>query len=367
MADWGMQLEAVVCETCDWSYLLPPDTSSRRCPHCFNATLTAVEQPFSRLPYTHPPEMVIKPQVSREKAAVQIQAFASGIAFCPKDLTPANLVARLTHTYIPLWLVDSDVSAVWQAEIGFNYQAVSHREKFTEDIGEWQIMIQGKRSWQTEQTQESRIRWEPFFGRLNRTYHNHHAPALEDEFEMYQRLGDYDLSAAEPYDPELLLQSFIRLPNRPPEDAWPAAEPGFMKDGTAECQKAAQADHIRDFRWTAEYDNFNWTQLLRPVYATYYLDDDGRPQPIYVNGQTGHISGSRRASMHRAQGMTINILIIAILFFLLGIAIVAAGTLWQPVFSLSIPLFLLAVAVAFVSLLPLYFAWRYNDKHKDEL
>jgi hypothetical protein len=64
-AEWGMRLTAAVCETCDWSYLLPPNTSSRRCPHCFNVTLKAVKQPLSHLPYIHSPVLVIKPLVSR--------------------------------------------------------------------------------------------------------------------------------------------------------------------------------------------------------------------------------------------------------------------------------------------------------------
>lgn len=355
MAEWGMRFTAVVCETCDWSYLLPPNISSRRCPHCFSATLTAVKQPLAHLPYAHPPELVIKPQVSREKATAQIEAFAKGVAFCPKDLTAANLIGRLHRTYIPLWLVDADVHALWQAEIGYNYEAVSHREKYH----------QRSSGWKTERIQESRIRWEPCFGELNRTYHNQSAPALEDEDEIYDRLGDFALSEAIPYDPKLLSRSLVRLPNRPPEDALSDAEPGFREEGTAECRKAAQADHIRDYRWMVEYNNCNWTQLLRPIYSTYYLDDDGRPQPIYINGQTGYISGSRRASMHRAQRLTLGILIIAILVFLLGVAIAVAGSLWQPAFFISALPFLLAAALAVVSLLPLYFAWRFNQNHRD--
>jgi hypothetical protein len=299
--------------------------------------------------------MIIKPQLSRETAVAQIEAFAQRIAFRPKDLTAANLIGRLRQSYIPLWLVDADVRASWQAEIGYNFEAVSYREAFSES----------RSGWQTEQVQEARIGWEPFFGRLNRTYHNHHAPALEDEFIMHRRLGDYDLSAAEPYHPGLLSESFVCLPSRPPEDAWAAAEPGFMKDGTAECQKAAGADHIRDYRWTAEFDNFNWSQLLRPVYSTYYLDDDGRPQPIYINAQTGFLSGSRRASMRRAQRLTITILLISIVVFVLGIAVAATSSLWQPAFYLSALPFLLAVAIAIVSLLPLYFAWNFNEKHQN--
>lgn len=349
-AEWGTRLEAAVCEKCDWSYLLPPNSPPQRCPHCFNATLTAVEQPFEQLPYVHSPEMVIRPQVSPEQITVQIQQFAKGIPFAPKDLTPANLSGRLRQAFIPLWLVDAEVRASWQAEVGFDYQVVSHREKYS----------QNSSGWRTEQVKETRIRWEPRVGRLNRTYHNHHAPALEDEAVMDKRLGHYNLSAAEPYRPELIAQSFIRLPNRPPQDAWPDAEPAFLKAGTAECQKAAEADHIRDYRWSAEYHNLNWTQLLRSLYATYYLDDDGRPQPVYINGQSGYASGFRRASMKRARRWTLTIMVIALFLFLAGAALAAAGYFWEPALTISGLTFFFSLLVAFLALLPLFIAWNFN-------
>jgi hypothetical protein len=349
-AEWGTQLEAAVCENCDWSYLLPPNSPPQRCPHCFNATLTAVEEAYAQLPYNHPPEMVIKAQVSAEKVASQIAQFAKGIPFHSKDLTPASLNGRLRHAYLPLWLVDANVQAAWQAEVGYDYQVVSHREKYGGSSS----------GWQTEEVKETRIRWEPRVGRLNRTYHNHHAPALEDEAEMQKRLGAYQLAAAEPYQPSLLAQTFIRLPNRPPADAWAAAEPAFLQAGTAECQKAAAADHIRDYRWSAEFHDFNWTQLLRSFYATYYLDDDGRPQPVYINGQTGHISGSRRASMKLARRWMLIMVAVAAVIFLISGGTAAAGLYWEPALALGVVGILLSLLIAFLSLIPIFIAWNFN-------
>ncbi|MFZ0544274.1 MAG: hypothetical protein WAM60_02465 [Candidatus Promineifilaceae bacterium] len=356
-AKWGVRLEAAVCEHCDWSYLLPPNSPPQRCPHCFNATLTAVEQPFEQLPI-YPPEMVIKPQLSRGKIAAQIEQFAKGIPFTPKDLSPDTLSGRIRHTYIPLWLVDSNVHADWRAEMGYDYQVVSHQE----------IYDQNKGGWHTKEVKETRIRWEPRIGRLNRTYNNHLAPALEDEAEMGQRLGEYQLKSAEPYQPALIAQAFIRLPNRAPEDAWPDAEPAFLQAGTADCQKAAEADHIRDYRWSAEFHNRNWTQLLRSVYATYYLDDDGQPHPVYLNGQTGFISGSRRASMKLARRWTLIILAIALILFGVGGILAAVGYLFEVPGGTtigSIGLFF-SLIIAALALLPIFVAWNFNRKHRSK-
>ena len=46
---------------------------------------------------------------------------------------------------------------------------------------------------------------------------------------------------------------------------------------------------------------WTWTLLLLPLLSAYYLDDEGAPQAVYINGQNGTISGVRRSSMKRAQ------------------------------------------------------------------
>jgi len=40
---------------------------------------------------------------------------------------------------------------------------------------------------------------------------------------------------------------------------------------------------------------------LIPVFTAWYLDDEQQPQPVLIHGQTGQLSGPRRASMRRAQ------------------------------------------------------------------
>jgi hypothetical protein len=72
---------------------------------------------------------------------------------------------------------------------------------------------------------------------------------------------------------------------------------GFQSSAVKECQQACRADHLREFTWQPEFSEQNWTLLLAPVYATFYLDDENKPQPILVNGQSGKLSGSRRASL----------------------------------------------------------------------
>ena len=88
-----------------------------------------------------------------------------------------------------------------------------------------------------------------------------------------------------------------------------------------ECREATKADHIRQYKWQAQYEGRQWSLLLLPVYSTWYLDDSRRPVPILLHGRTGQLSGIKRASMKRAKRVTVLLAVLAGLLFLLTLAL----------------------------------------------
>lgn len=352
--DWGTPLDAAICEQCDWRYLLPPGLLPLQCPHCFGAVLVSLNGQGDALPHDHPPELVLPFTAATATLSQQIQQFAGHIWFAPGDLNPENLKTRLQRVYLPMWLVDSQVQATWHAEVGFNYQVVSHRDSFDENSG----------GWQSQQVKETRIRWEPRVGRLTRTYHNIPAPALEEHDLLLRRLGQYNLSAAQAYSPAEMEQAIVRLPNRSPTDAWPDAAPAFKEAAAKECRQAAHADHLREFRWRAEHPHQNWTLLLLPMYVTYYLDDDRTPQPILIHGQTGQLSGPRRASMKRAQRTALIIVAVAAVIFALSLVAGLVSFFVPPLFVVAAVGVFVAVLVGLLGLVPVGIAWQFNRSHR---
>ena len=167
--------------------------------------------------------------------------FAKKSWFAPADLTPQNLNARLQAIYLPFWLVDASAQARWQAEVGFDYDIVSHQEKYSDS------------GWQSRKIKETKIRWEPRVGTLQRRYDNRPAPALEEHTQWRQLLGSFRTESPQPYQAEALADVMVRLPNRPPDDAWPDAEASIKAAATTEVRQASNAEHIREFRWSAEY------------------------------------------------------------------------------------------------------------------
>ena len=184
---WGTPLAAAICETCDWQYLAQAGQALPVCPACRWGNLVATAS-YPETP--RQPELVAPFSLSDTDAAATLQRFARWHPFTPRDLRAATLQGRLQKLYLPRWLVDGEVHAEWQAEAGFDYQVVSHQDRFDETQGDWQ----------SEQLTETRVRWEPRLGRLRRRYDNVAAPAIEEDGALSRVMGDFDLQTAVAFD-----------------------------------------------------------------------------------------------------------------------------------------------------------------------
>lgn len=355
---WGRDVRAALCPRCDWAYLLPAErslpaaVSLPRCPHCFGAELVSLAEDVMELPTIRPPELVLPFEVRAEALAQQVTRFAEGIPYPPEDLNPQTLRDRLQPIYLPLWLVDVEAAAAWQAEAGFNYEVVRHQEQYS-DAG----------SWRTHQAKETRIRWEPRAGRLQRRYDNLPVPALEDAATLERALGRYRLEAARPYAPNVVDHGLVRLPNRLPADAWRDAEPVLQAAAAAEVQQAARANHIRDFRWAPQVQSQHWTLMLKPLYTTFYHDDAGAPQPVLIHGQTGQVSGVRRASAKRAQKTALILGGIAAAVLLLSLLALVVSIVLPPLAIMGALGIILVLILGCAALIPLVRAWNFNRKN----
>jgi hypothetical protein len=110
-----------------------------------------------------------------------------------------------------MWMVDSTITAGWQAEIGFDYQVKTTQESFQNE------------QWVTHEKLEKRVRYEPRAGKLHRRYHNITAPALSDHERLMRRIGTYELQKAIPFQPVQVNRPIART-GYSPESAWPVAK-----------------------------------------------------------------------------------------------------------------------------------------------
>jgi len=353
-SNWGAPRIPLICNRCDWRYLVQADAVLTACPHCASPDIEALAPGTVQFPYVAPPELVVPFAVGAEVVSRQVAAFAEEIPFPPEDLNPGALVGSVQRLFVPMWLVDADAESRWQAEVGFDYEVVSHRERYADGGG-----------WQTQEVRENRVRWEPRVGRLVRHYDNIAAPALTSHQVLERVLGGYDLRAAVRYDPAVLTDALVRVPDRDPKAAWPDAQLGMRRRAQDECREAAGADHVRDFRWSPSYSGSNWTLLLLPIYVTHYRDDEGVAQRILLNGQTGQLYGVKRGSAARAQRRALIIGGIALAIFALSLMAALLGLLLPPMLIVGVVGAVLALLIGAGALIPIGRVTLFNRRRRD--
>lgn len=341
---WGLPLVAVYCTGCGEAHLVSGDSIPPRCPLCLRETLTLQSAPLR----TEPPEEVLPYEILQSKLAGLLSAWARGVPLRPDELKAEVLTRRARRYFIPLWLVDGEVRGEWRADVGFEYQAVSFQDRYVDRDG-----------WHSQEVRELRVRWEPRAGRINRRYQNLAVPALIDHHALMKQLGGYDLGRRARYTPEAVAGAMVRVPAVEPEAAWPDAEAAFVRAAEDECRLAAGADHIRDFRLAAEYRDLNWTLLLLPAYITWYREGE-QFWPVLINGQNGHISGVRRASVRKGNLLSLILGGVALFLFALGGLLALSGALVPPLVALGGLMLVLGLLVGILAPIPALSVWVFN-------
>ncbi|MFW5714304.1 MAG: hypothetical protein ACOCYU_06500 [Brevefilum sp.] len=346
---WGTERLPAGCPECERVFLVFSEQIDEPCPLCRKGKLSP--QPARIRPGK--PEKWLPFQIQKDRLATIYQDFVSGVWIKPEDFTPEKLINRTVPLFWPLWLVDCGIEGHWQMEAGFDYQVESTKENYQNG------------RWVSRKQIEDRTRWEPRLGKIATHLDNIPAPALEDHRNRIRMTGNYPLGQMQDVRLESLEMAMIECPDLPPDDAWPLAKPRIDEAAGRLCQKAAGAQHQKNFIIRANYTDKHWTQYLLPVYITYYLDDDGQPQVLIVNGQSGEINGPRLASRKRGLHIAGIIVVIAGALFLLALIGLLLSMVLPPLGILAVLLGGLGFGLGIAAIIPAVWPARWNSKQQD--
>ncbi len=345
---WGLELQPAGCRTCRQAFLIDPAQLGQPCPNCAQGVLES--QPV-RL-RTEPPELLLPFQRQVSSLVPAVEKFVKEVWLRPADFTASNLLKRARPLWQPMWLVDSSLNGTWQAESGFDYQVKSSQDYYSGS------------SWQSREVIETRVRWEPRLGQIQRRYHNIAAPATSDHAAREKILGSYSLEQTRVYDAALLGSGLIRVPDEPPESAWPAARAALDDKAGQECCQASGAQHTRSLKLQVEYQYPHWTLLLLPMYTSYYLDDEGCRRPVWIHGQSGQINGVRVASQSAGWKWAAILGGIGLVLLILSLILGAAGVVFPPLAPIAILLAVVAFLFGIAAIIPAVWPWQWNQRHK---
>ncbi len=299
--------------------------------------------------------------VTPDEMRTRLEEWLRGLWLRPPDLRAEIVAARARPTCIPMWLVDARVQGEWRAEIGFDYQAVSSVERYGQGQG-----------WRSQRIIEPRVRWEPRLGRLDRRHENVPVPALQDHGVLPGSLRRYDLRTSRPYTAEAIAGASIRIPTLEPSapadpgsvpsgSAWPEAERAIREATETDCLRAAGGQHARAFRWRMHASDVEWTLLLLPAYVSWYTEG-GRAWPVFVNGQTGQVSGARLASRAAARTLGYIIGALGLVLLVAGVLLALVGVAVPPVAALGAVLAVVGLVTGVLALVPPLMVWEHNRR-----
>lgn len=341
---WGIPLQTTGCPTCRRTFLVTEGKIGTICPACGQGKLEA-QAAYSR---KEPPELMIPFQKKMAALEPVLDSFVGGLWLAPDDFNASNLTKRAIPMFFPMWLVDGEVAGGWQAEAGYDYQVKSSKESYTSG------------QWRSQDVLESRARWEFRVGQIKRPYNNIMVPACRDHSKTSQQLGAYSYGQYHSYAPEMIGEAVLRIPDLEPDEVWDSVRNNFIQAAAQDCQRAAEAQHIRSFSLEADYEKLNWTQLLLPMYFTYYKDDESRVVPVYINGQTGKISGQRLASQKKGNRMAAISGAVGGGFLLFGLLCFLLAILLPPVGVVAMALVVIGLFIGAFALVPLIYPWQNN-------
>lgn len=331
-------LEPVGCPVCGRAFLGPVGP----CPLCGEGALeprpvvVGEGEPERVVPFSDGPDLEV------------LRAFA-GIRFRTSDLTAENLASRARRVWWPVWLVDATCEGTFEAEVGFDEQRRSTEEVY--DDGQWR----------SREVVRDKVRWAPRLGTVRRRYHNVPVAALSDHARRCAAVGDYALDGV-PFDPSLLGDAWLQLPDITPDEAWPDAEVGLAHRVGEEVKAAIDVRHLRGVTVQATYGDRVCTWLLWPMYASWYVDDAGVRRAVWMHARTGRADGKRVASVRKGMAWAgaIGSLGLTILAAS-GVCAVAGIVVWPFLVVAAILAGIALVVCAFACWPPLA-AWTHNRR-----
>lgn len=337
---WQLPLAFVACSHCSTQFLRATPNMTR-CTHCFRGEL--VEKSAETLPFIGAPERIIP--FNLDTAAIQqsCATFAHSVWFRPTDLSAENLAQRLHKTFLPHWIVSSRVTGTWQAALGYDYQVVSHVERYSGG------------SWQTDEVKKTRTDWEARAAKIDLQYSDIRTPALHAFSDLTNRIGSFNMGYEVDFSADNLQNALLHIPDRHGDAAWQDVFQVIHQNCQRDSIAAGAADRIQDFQWQVECPDQKWTHQLIPVYKTYYTDDEGNIIPLLMHGNSGKVDGVRRASMQQAKRYTkiIGVIFLVLLLVTLGAFFIEL----EAVFALTQILLILA---ALAALFPPVYVWAVN-------
>lgn len=291
---WGAERKSIRCTKCGAETTFDPGVSASRCAFC--ATPAVVEAPV-HTDHVRPAGL-LPFAVDRNTAVQRFRSWVSSLWFRPNDLKTKSSVTQMQGVYVPFWTFDALTHNSWRAEAGYRYTV------------QVPTVVNGKPAMRTE----TRIRWEPASGFLEKFFDDVPVPASKGLPPGLARgVEPFPTGGLVPYDPQYLSgflaeEYAVDLP-----DAAASARDRMTKDIYAACGAQVPGDTYRNLSVSTSWSGLTCKNALLPLWISAY-QYGGKPFRFLVNGVTGKVSGNAPYSAVKITLAVLAVLAVIVLY-----------------------------------------------------
>lgn len=320
------QTEAEITEYSFQEFLARPkgsgfgDAKGRdvRCPGCgatthFDPTLRATKCPFCATPLITgddtgsassliAPEALVPFAISKPQALDAFRKWIASRWFAPSALKSENSLGSFQGVYRPYWTFDAHTVSHWRGERGDAYYVT---ESYT-------TMVNGKSERRTRQVRK--VRWTSVSGIYREFFDDVLiAAGKATDFET-----TYTLRGLKPFTPEFLSGFVAERYSVQLEAGWSSAKNVIAEEIRTGVRRQIGGDEQRIHSCSTAHSAITYKHILLPLWLNAYKFG-GKTYQFQVNGQTGHVQGTRPYSFWK-----IAFLVLVILAFGAGVAFFAS-------------------------------------------
>ena len=114
---WGERRQILHCESCGAELSIPYGALTSTCPYCASNHVNVTTSLNEELR----PRFLIPFKIDAAHSKQLVVAWLGKGWFHPDDLAATTVVGRLTGIYLPFWTFDTEVTANWRAEVGYEH------------------------------------------------------------------------------------------------------------------------------------------------------------------------------------------------------------------------------------------------------
>jgi hypothetical protein len=244
------------------------------------------------------PEGLLPFKIPRDEAVKSFRSWLSGLWLRPNDLKSKAALTALRGVYVPFWTFDALTHSAWTADAGYNYQVAVD------------VVENGRRVTRME----TRTRWEPAEGVLEKAFDDVPVPASRGIPPPLARgIEPFPTSGLVPYEPGYL-SGFLAEENAVPlQEALASARARMDDEIRAACAREVPGDTYRNLEVRTEYSGVLYKNGLLPIWIAAYRYGPKSYRYI-VNGVTGRTCGTAPFSPWKIAGLVLLAIVLLILF-----------------------------------------------------